>query len=59
MELTKGSVSVVKKFIDSNSTRAAGMTEMQEFWKSCTDEEKLQYTQEALILMPELSPSLK
>ena len=56
MELTKGSVSIVKKFIDAGSTRSAQMTEMQEFWKSCSEAEKLQYTKEALALMPELTP---
>lgn len=57
MEITKGSVAVVKKFIDAGSSRPASMTEMQTFWKGLTDGEKLQYTQEALSLMPELAPA--
>lgn len=54
MEITKGSVAIVKKFIDADSTKKATMTEMQEFWKACSDEEKLQFTKEALAIMPEL-----
>lgn len=55
MELTKGSVAIVKKFIDAGE-RKVGMSEMQEFWKACTEEEKLQFTREAVALMPELAP---
>ena len=55
MNIIKGSVAIVKKFIDAGSSKNAGMTEMQEFWKSCTDTEKLQFTQEAVALMPELA----
>jgi len=58
MEIVKGSVSIVKKFIDANSTNKAGMTEMQEFWKACTEEEKLQFTREAVQIMPELAPAV-
>lgn len=59
MELTKGNVAVVKKFIDAGSSRSAGMSEMQEFWKNCSDGEKLQFTSEAVSLMPELAASIK
>ena len=55
MEITKGSVVIVKKFIEAGSSRGAGMTEMQTFWKECSDEEKLQFTREAVSLMPELA----
>ena len=55
--MEKGSVAIVKKFIDAGSTKSAGMIEMQEFWKSLTDAEKLQYTVEAISLMPELAPA--
>ena len=57
MEIVKGSVGIVKKFIDADSTNKAGMTEMQEFWKNCSDEEKLQFTKEAISLIPELAPT--
>lgn len=62
MEITKGSVSVVKKFIDSGSTTKAGMAEMQTFWAFCSETEKLQFTKEAISLQPELAmavPALK
>lgn len=55
MEITKGSVVTVKKFIDAGAVKTVGMSEMQEFWKSLTEEEKLQYTKEAIELMPELA----
>jgi len=58
MEIIKGNVSVVKKFIDAGSSRPAGMTEMQTFWKALTDTDKLQFTREALALMPELAPTV-
>jgi len=56
-EITKGSVVIVKKFIEAGSTKSAGMTEMNEFWKSLTDAEKLQFTLEAVSLMPQLAPA--
>lgn len=58
-EVTKGSVVVVKKFIDSESTKRVGMQEMQEFWKTLSESEKLQYTNEAITLMPELAAAAK
>jgi hypothetical protein len=57
MELTKGSVVVVKKFVDAGSTNRVGMAEMSVFWQSLTDNEKFQFTLEAINLMPELAQS--
>lgn len=57
MKITKGSVGIVKKFIDAGSTVKAGMSEMQQFWAACSDSEKLQFTREAVNLMPELAPT--
>lgn len=57
MEITKASVAIAKKFLDAGSQRPAAMTEMQEFWKSLSDDEKLQFTREAVTLMPELTPA--
>lgn len=54
MDAVKASVAVVKKFIDAGSSKAASMSEMQEFWKSLTDEEKIRFTHEATLLMPNL-----
>ncbi len=48
-EHTKGSVVVVKKFIDRGS-KSVGMIEMKEFWNACSEEEKLQFTREAASL---------
>ena len=55
MPHTKGSVVVVKKFIDSGNSAKVTMTEMQEFWKSISEEEKLRFTLEAVALQPELA----
>jgi hypothetical protein len=55
--MEKGSVVIVKKFIDAGATKTVGMGEMTEFWKACSDAEKLQFSNEAVALMPELAPA--
>ena len=59
VDINKGSVIVVKKFIESDSSSYVGMTEMQEFWASLQDAQKLQFTKEAVALQPELASSIK
>lgn len=53
--MDKASVVVVKKFLEADGGKSVGMTEMTIFWKSCTDDEKLQFTREAVALHPELA----
>ena len=55
MEILKSSI-IVKKFLDEGSGKHVGVQEMSTFWKSCSEEEKLRFTQEAVTLMPELAP---
>jgi hypothetical protein len=52
--MEKGSVVIVKKFIDEGSEKKVGMQEMTEFWKSCSEDEKLCFTNEAIAVAPQL-----
>jgi len=40
----KGSVLVVKNFLNHNTKRPVESRELVEFWKSLTDEEKIDFT---------------
>lgn len=53
--MDKPSVVIVKKFLERDGGTPVGMVEMTGFWKSCTDTEKLQFTQEAVALYPDLT----
>jgi hypothetical protein len=50
----KANVILVKEFLNLNTNRPVPLTEMNEFWKSCSMEEREQYAAEVRKLVPEL-----
>ena len=54
--MLKGNVVVVREFLNEGSSKPVSMSEMAEFWKACSTEEKEQYATEARALTPEVVP---
>lgn len=50
--MTGVSIKLIKAFLDKDSSKPLTTGEMVEFWKACSDAEKVQFTREAAELMP-------
>lgn len=46
------SIKCIREFLNLNSAKPLQTAELVEFWKACSDAEKLQFTREAAELLP-------